>query len=90
MLEDKDAAGFAAALGHCVDEWCLASLATDRGLPAATLRQRIGSCPGSSAVRLFDSVTEARKFVHSHASVTDRIVVCGSFATVAELLASQV
>lgn len=90
MLEDKDAAGFAAALGHCIDEWCLVSLAAERGLPATTLRLRIGNHPGAAPVRLFDSVTEAMKFVQTHTSVTDRIVVCGSFATVAEILASQV
>jgi dihydrofolate synthase/folylpolyglutamate synthase len=90
MLEDKDAAGFAAAIGQCVDEWCLATLTSERGLTATTLRQRIGSHAGSTATRQFDSVTEAMKFVQNHASVTDRIVVCGSFATVAEILASQV
>ena len=90
MLEDKDAAGFAAALRGCVDEWCLASLATERGIAAATLQQRIGSHAVPRATRLFESVTEAMQYALANVCATDRIVVCGSFAAVAEVLASQV
>jgi len=90
MLADKDIGGFCAELGPCIDEWCLASLATERGVAAATLQQHMGNVPASRPVRLFDSVAQALQFVQSHAMPDDRIVVCGSFAVVAEVLASQV
>jgi len=88
MLEDKDATAFAAALDGCIDCWCLASLAVVRGLPAETLAQRI-AVPGTHReIRLFDTVAAALAQALEMAAPEDRIVVGGSFITVAEALAS--
>jgi dihydrofolate synthase/folylpolyglutamate synthase len=88
MLEDKDARGFAAAIADCVDTWCLADLCVERGLPARELQERIGTCADAAA--LSGSPAQAFRFAHDHAAPADRIVVCGSFATVAEVLATRV
>jgi dihydrofolate synthase/folylpolyglutamate synthase len=88
MLEDKDVAGFAQAISACVDIWCLAGLPVERGMSARELQQRIGPAAGSA--HLFRCPADAFRFAQERATDADRIVVCGSFATVAEVLATRV
>jgi dihydrofolate synthase/folylpolyglutamate synthase len=85
MLADKDTAAFAAALDGVIDCWCLADLAGTRGLTAATLAQRIAGVAG--AVSRFGSVEAALAHALDAAGPFDRIVVSGSFLTVAQALA---
>lgn len=84
MLADKDAAAFAAALDGVIDCWCLAGLAGARGLPAAALAQRVAGVTGE--IGQFDSVAAALAHAREAAGPDDRIVVCGSFLTVAQAL----
>jgi len=90
MLSDKDAAAFAAALDCCVDCWCLASLDVARGLSARLLKQRIADPGKDRETLLFDSVEAALAHAVDNAAPADRIVVSGSFITVAEALSCQV
>lgn len=90
MLDDKEAAGFAAALEGCVDVWCLAGLADQRGLSAARLHQRLGRQGDGRQILLFETVPAALEYLQQHAAAGDRIVVSGSFLGVAEALACQV
>jgi len=88
MLNDKDAAAFTGSLRQVVDQWCLATLDVERGLTAAQLRQ---SLPAAITSPLeFPGVAAAFCHARSHASAGDRVVVCGSFVTVAEALACHV
>jgi dihydrofolate synthase/folylpolyglutamate synthase len=88
MLKDKDVAAFMESLAHTVDHWCLASLDAERGLPAAELRKVLPA--GSRDAHDFPDVAAACHYVHSQASPGDRVVVCGSFITVAEAMACHV
>jgi len=88
MLADKDAGAYAAALDHCVDVWCLASLAVDRGLPAGMLKQRLAVSRAHTKILMFDSVAAALEHAVNQAGPSDRIVVSGSFISVGEALAS--
>jgi dihydrofolate synthase/folylpolyglutamate synthase len=90
MLDDKDAASFAAALEGCIDVWCLAGLAVERGLSATGLQQCLGGYIGGRETRLFHTVAAAMLHLQQHASPGDRIVVSGSFFSVAEALECQV
>ncbi len=90
MLDDKDIAAFTAALADRVDYWYLASLGGDRGLSASHLQDRM-SCPQvDSKVRCFPDTATALQQAKTDAASGDRIVVSGSFVTVAEALASHV
>jgi len=89
MLDGKDVAGFAAALSACVDRWCAVSLGGPRGLSSAELAQRLQDA-GVHQVSRFDSVAAALASVTAQAGADDRIVVSGSFLTVAEALACRV
>lgn len=88
MLNDKEVAGFMETLMRVVDQWCLTSLNTERGLPAAALREAL---PATTAgVHEFRCVADACRYARSQATAGDRIVACGSFITVAEAMACHV
>lgn len=78
MLADKDAPGVIAVLEPVVDRWCAAGLDGVRGRAAATLLA--GMPDGASG---FDTVEAACHWLDMAAQPGDRVVVCGSFVTVA-------
>ena len=88
MLKDKDVAAFMESLAYRVNHWCLASLHADRGLSADSLRKNLPA--GVIDAHDFRSVAAACRYASSQAVAGDRIVVCGSFITVAEALACHV
>ncbi len=88
MLQDKDAAAFMESLAPRVDHWCLASLDVERGLSAAELRQMLPIT--ANAAHEFPSVAAASDYAQTRAAAGDRVVVCGSFITVAEAMSCHV
>ena len=90
MLADKDVATFAAMLAPVINDWYLATLPGDRGLSAQDLQQQICGHDRRGTVQLFKDVATAINQAHTDAKDGDRVVVCGSFITVAEALACHV
>jgi dihydrofolate synthase/folylpolyglutamate synthase len=90
MLSDKDIAAFTATLAALTDDWYLATPGGERGLSARTLAAVLDSQDSGNGARQFDSVEDALGQARAEAVAGDRIVVCGSFITVAEALASHV
>jgi len=84
MLADKDVVEFTTILSPVVDDWYLASLPGERGLAAEQLRQLIRGSSEPAMCRLFQNVATAYTQAHADAAEGDRVVVCGSFVTVAE------
>jgi dihydrofolate synthase/folylpolyglutamate synthase len=86
MLADKDAAGVFAALRGVIDAWWTCTpdspRARDAASLAATLREHAGSAPVSVQADVNCALAEAR----SVAREGDRILVFGSFYTVAAVL----
>ena len=85
MLADKDIDTVVSLLQDQFDEWLVAPLPLPRGLSAEALRQHLEAA-GAANVRLFASVGEAYRAALSEAGENDRIVVFGSFHTVAEVM----
>ncbi|MFO1352442.1 MAG: bifunctional tetrahydrofolate synthase/dihydrofolate synthase [Gammaproteobacteria bacterium] len=85
MLRDKDCARVAEALRERIDGWYSATLDGARGQTgealAAVLREA-----GAHAVRAFATVADACRAAREDAAPGDRIVVFGSFHTVAAAL----
>jgi dihydrofolate synthase/folylpolyglutamate synthase len=90
MLDDKDVEQFTGALNDAIDCWYLVTPGSDRGLPAASLRARMCCLPADSKVHSFPDTATALRQAESDARDGDRIVVTGSFVTVAEALESHV
>lgn len=84
MLADKDAAGVAAALAEQVQCWYLGGLSGARGQSAQELAARLGLA--SMQRRLYPDLASAYAAACADARAGDRIVVFGSFHTIAELL----
>lgn len=89
MLGDKDIAGVVAAMRPRIDHWIVAPLPGPRGATAQTLREhlfRAGVAP--EVITECDSVAAALAAADKRAGDTDRIVVFGSFLTIAAALAT--
>jgi dihydrofolate synthase/folylpolyglutamate synthase len=90
MLDDKDVAGFVTALSSAVDLWYPAGLDNPGGLSADELDQRMRGLLPVNRVQLCADVPTACREASENASAGDRIVVCGSFFTVAAAMAGKV
>jgi dihydrofolate synthase/folylpolyglutamate synthase len=87
MLADKDVAGVIEAVRPRVDRWYCATLPGPRGASAQALAARIEAAGvPAKAVRTFDDVEVSYVAAASDAGEADRIVVFGSFLTVAAAL----
>jgi len=82
-LNDKDVVAVVRQLQPQINHWYLAGLAVARGQSALQLRQRL---IGTAAVAgpLADNVAQALRIVLNQAKPGDRVLVFGSFHTVAE------
>jgi dihydrofolate synthase/folylpolyglutamate synthase len=86
MLADKDAAGVVTQLVTCINgNWMLPDLVANRALPAAELDLVVGSFNVNS-IRQTKDVAAALTQVLLNSEAGDKIVVTGSFFTVAAAL----
>jgi dihydrofolate synthase/folylpolyglutamate synthase len=88
MLRDKDIAGVVSLLTGQVDQWLVCTLPPPRGARAAELAQALRQA-GVDAVREFENPAAAYAAACGEAAESDRIIVFGSFHTVAEVIAAR-
>ncbi|MBT0720505.1 bifunctional tetrahydrofolate synthase/dihydrofolate synthase [Tatumella sp. TA1] len=81
MLHDKDIAGTLAILSEGVDEWYCASLEGPRGASAEQLQYSLSAASG------YSTVEQAYQAALNQATDEDIVLVCGSFHTVAAVMA---
>jgi dihydrofolate synthase/folylpolyglutamate synthase len=86
MLADKDADGVVAALAEAVDRWWVCTPDSSRALSAAALAQTVRSHAPAAAVNVEPAPRRALATARGEAREDDRIVVFGSFYTVAAVL----
>lgn len=94
---DKDIEGIVAQLKTRIDHWCLTALPLPRAATGEQLKERLmeaGVHPedglnAQSSIMSFDSPAEAYANALSRAGENDRIVVFGSFLTVAGVMAAR-
>ena len=84
MLRDKDAARAGELMKEMVQEWHLAGISDSRGQSAAELAQRLATVGVQG--NLHEMVRDAVHAAQHQAGEGDRVVVFGSFHTVAEAL----
>ena len=89
MFADKDIEGVATAMMPRVDRWFIACLPGPRGASADTMRDKlIAAGVDASALRIFPDIASAFAAAGELAGEADRIVIFGSFLTVAAVLAA--
>ena len=86
MLGDKDVAGVVKLLDGKVDFWHLASLPGPRGLTAAALADIVKESGVKGEMTTHDNPGEAYLAAKAQAGEGDRILVFGSFLTVADVM----
>ncbi|MGE5617276.1 MAG: bifunctional folylpolyglutamate synthase/dihydrofolate synthase, partial [Bacillota bacterium] len=87
MLGDKDIGSVIDIVKGSIDRWFVAAAQSERAASAAKLGELLAA-RGVSAVRSFASVESALEEARREAGPNDRIIVFGSFYTVAEALRS--
>ncbi len=88
MLVDKDADGVMAALAPAVDAWVTASLDGERARTAEDLASRLAR-QGAEVWHQAASPAEGAAWLAKRLDARDRVLVCGSFFTVGEVLAAR-
>ena len=94
-MQDKDIDGVLAAMCEHVDHWCLTGLPSPRAATASELAAKVQIMledkPDSSehTVSIFDDPAQAFANAMSRAGENDRIVVFGSFLTVAGVMKAR-
>ncbi|WP_192036724.1 bifunctional tetrahydrofolate synthase/dihydrofolate synthase [Halomonas sp. YLGW01] len=86
MLGDKDADGVVSALADVIDAWVPATLGGERARPAAALAELIRDRDGE-VLTLAESPAAGAAWLEAYLNDDDQVLVCGSFFTVAEVLA---
>jgi dihydrofolate synthase / folylpolyglutamate synthase len=83
-LSDKDVTGIARALNGCFNHWLLAPLGGYRGQSSQALQTRLASASVKGGLETVESVPAALTRARELAGSRGRVVVFGSFRTVAE------
>lgn len=95
VMQDKDIDGVLAPMAQYVDHWCVAQLPSPRAADAAELAGRIAALkpsdarPGDWTAQAFADPAAAYEHALKQAGENDRIVVFGSFYTVAGVMAAR-
>jgi dihydrofolate synthase/folylpolyglutamate synthase len=90
MLADKDVDGVIAAVAQRIDRWHVASLPGPRGASAEVLHARlVAARVPAQSIRMHPDVATASAAALGEATEADRIVVFGSFLTVAAAMAAR-
>lgn len=88
MLGDKDIGGVVDAMRGRIDRWFVAAANVERAAPAQRVAEILAQRGLEGATRTFATVPAALDAARREAGPDDRIVVFGSFHTVAEALQS--
>jgi len=95
-MHDKDIDGVIAAMSEHVDHWCLTGLPSPRAASASELaakvqivQERVVADSAERTINIFEDPAAAYANAISRAGENDRIVVFGSFLTVAGVMAAR-
>lgn len=90
VLADKDVCGIIECVGGMFDEWHISQLDSERALEKETLKKQLDNCCHDCSTYTYNSISEAYTVAKKSVDKSMRIVVFGSFLTVAEVLSLEV
>ena len=86
MLKDKEASTVSAILKPAIDDWYIAGLSGSRGMSVDTLALALKGVIDDDKINTFDTVSNAYREAMANARKGDRVVIFGSFHTVASVM----
>jgi dihydrofolate synthase / folylpolyglutamate synthase len=89
MLKDKDIAGVIEAVKAHIDHWLIAGIAAPRGAGPELLAERLAAARVTAPVTRCESMSAACAQACDLATENDKILVFGSFYTVAAMMARR-
>lgn len=89
MLADKDIAAVVDLLKDKIDHWHIAALDVPRAASASALQNYLNTSSVAGTVSVHPTITQAWLSAQTQATEHDRILVFGSFYTVAAVLAAR-
>jgi dihydrofolate synthase/folylpolyglutamate synthase len=89
MLKDKDIRGVCARMRGRVDHWHVTTLDTPRGATAEAVADALRAADAGGDIQLHASPAAAWRAAAGTAGENDRIIVFGSFHTVADVMAAR-
>jgi len=89
MLRDKDIGGVIDAVKAHVDHWCVAAADSPRGAPAEVIERHLREAGASCSMTRCDDIGAAYATACEMATEDDKILVFGSFYTVAAVMRAR-
>lgn len=86
MLADKDIQAVVATLHTVIDEWAIAPIAHPRAASASQLVALVSAQAQKQPIQSFATLPMALSYCYNKATINDKIIVFGSFFTVAAIL----
>jgi len=86
VLADKDVCGIIECTAGLFDEWHISQLDSERALEMEKLKAQLDNCCHDCVIHTHDSIAQAYRSATNSVDDTMRVVVFGSFLTVAEVL----
>ena len=90
VLADKDICGIIECVEGVFDEWHISQLKSERSLEKGKLKEHLENCCHNCLIYAHDSISAAYHAAKNKVDESMRIVVFGSFLTVAEALSQEV
>jgi dihydrofolate synthase/folylpolyglutamate synthase len=86
ILRDKDIWGVIEALSNDIDSWYIAKIQNERAADIEMMSRAIREVNPPSHLVSFKNIQEAYQFASKEVTRNDRIIVFGSFYTVADIM----
>ena len=86
ILKDKDIFGVINELNLDIDDWFIAEIQNERAASIETISNTIQKINLSAHIEAFKNIQEAYQFASKEVTRNDRIIVFGSFFTVADIM----
>ena len=86
ILKDKDIFGVINVLNLDIDDWFIAEIQNERAASIETISNTIQKINPSAHIETFKNIQEAYQFASKEVTRNDRIIVFGSFFTVADIM----
>jgi len=86
ILKDKDIFGVINVLNLDIDDWFIAEIQNERAASIENISNTIQKINPSAHIEAFKNIQEAYQFASKEVTRNDRIIVFGSFFTVADIM----